>query len=77
MQAFKNAENKHSKRNVTGSEGNLSALYVIMIKNELCPLVFSHNLFRRPRGLFLLACPIRASVGSTYSLVHGIIFSSS
>ena len=38
---------------------------VIMIKNELCPLVFSRHCFRRLRSLFFLAWLIRATVWST------------
>ena len=50
---------------------------VIMINNELFPLVSSHHCFRRLISLFSLAWQIRASVGSTYSLLHDIIFSPS
>ena len=50
---------------------------VKMIKNELCTLMFSHQCFIRLRSIFFLAWLIRAAVGSTSNLVHGIIFSSS
>ena len=38
---------------------------VIMIRNELCPLMFSHPCFRSPKTLFFLAWPIGAAVRST------------
>ena len=45
---------------------------VIMIKNELCPLMFSHNFFRNLRSLFFLAWLSRYSLGYTLILVNGI-----
>ena len=38
---------------------------VIMISNYLCPLMFSHHCFRRPKMLFSLAWIIGNVVGST------------
>ena len=38
---------------------------VIIIKNELCPLMFYHHCFRRLRRIFSLAWRIRSAVGST------------
>ena len=38
---------------------------VIMIRNTLFPLMFSHHCFRRPKSLFSLAWIIRSAVGST------------
>ena len=42
MQALKNAENRHSKRQETGSEGHFSAIYVIILLLPtppwICPL---------------------------------------
>ena len=55
----------------------LQSFDVITVENKLCPIVISYHCFIRLRRLFYLAWHIGASVGSTKSLVHGIIFSSS
>ena len=42
-----------------------SSFDVILTKNELCPLMFSHHWFIRLRSLFSLVWLIGAAVGST------------
>ena len=55
----------------------LVSFVVVMIKHELRPPVICHRCFRSTGSIFLLDCPIRAYVGSSQSLVHEIILSSS
>ena len=49
---------------------------VVIIRNELCSLMFSHHSFGRLISLLFLPSLRRVSVDFTYSLAHDIIFSS-